>query len=524
MLSHVINLFGALRLHRSIRILLAAGLFAFTATSALAQTGGEGALEGTVTDPTGAAIPNAAVTAINQASNVSTARTSTSAGLYSITPLIPGVYTITVTANGFSTLTQKNIEVNGLTVTGFNPKLSPGAVDESVTVSEAPPLLQTTSPSVEAVITQQTYESLPLVMNNQQRDPSALATLSVGAQGGTRAPIFSGTGNYLAEVYLDGIPTTTSNQQGDNRVVSNGVPVESVEQLQIISSGPSAEYQGAGAVGFTIKSGGYQYHGQILDVFRNTALDTWGFPGNQQTKNALVNGKIAQVPAGKPIEHQNELSVSAGGPIPFTHHKGFFFANYDKFHSTVTSNPAKFTVPTALMRQGDFTELNCPAVRGTYVPGCIGTGSPAPTPTPKPATTLSSTTRSPTPAAAALARVSRLWAPRTGSLPTTSSQAVTSRLSRRRSSSIFRCQIFPTLLSTTTFRTASADLTTTNSSSRSTTTGVRSSATPSSTRMACVSPSATARCFRCRTRMAIRRASRQRCSSLSTRTRSLRTW
>jgi hypothetical protein len=375
MFSSVINFFGTWRLRRSIGILLTSGFLAFGASAALAQTGGEGALEGTVTDSTGAAIPNATVTATDQARNASTTRTSTSAGLFSITPLIPGVYTVTVKANGFSTLTQKNVEVNGLTVTGLNPKLSPGAVNESVTVSEAPPILQTTSPSVEAVITQQTYASLPLVMNNQQRDPTALATLSVGAQGGTRAPIFSGTGNYLAEVYIDGIPTTTSNQQGDNRVVSNGVPVESVDQLQIISSGPSAEYQGAGAVGFTIKSGGSQYHGQIVDVFRNTALDTWGFQGNQQTKNALVNGKITQVPAGKPIEHQNELSVSAGGPIPFTHHKGFFFANYDKFHSTQTSNPAKFTVPTALMRQGDFTELNCPTnADGTYVSGCIGVG------------------------------------------------------------------------------------------------------------------------------------------------------
>lgn len=358
MFSRFIRLITASQCQRRSIAILVAAAFALAIPSAIAQTGGEGALEGTVTDSTGAAIPSATVTAINQASNVKTTRTSTSAGLYSITPLIPGVYTVTVTANGFSTLTQKNLEVNGLTVTGFNPKLSPGAVNESVTVSTAPPQLQTTSPSVEAVITQHTYESLPLVMNNQQRDPTALATLSVGAQGGTRAPIFAGTGNYLAEVYLDGIPTTTSNQQGDNRVVSNGVPVESVEQLQIISSGPSAEYQGAGAVGFSIKSGGSQYHGQVVDVFRNTALDTWGFAGNSNTKSELVNGVVTQVPAGKPVEHQNELSASAGGPIPFTHRKAFFFANYDRFHSTSTSKPGIFTVPTALMRQGDFTELS----------------------------------------------------------------------------------------------------------------------------------------------------------------------
>src|SRR5215469_8165735 len=373
--SSVFHLVRALPLRRFGIIFLASGVLALSASQALSQTGGEGAIEGTVTDSTGAAIPNATVTAINQASNVNTTRTSTSAGLFSITPLIPGVYTVTVKADGFSALTQKNVEVNGLTVTGLNPKLSPGAVDESVTVSEAPPLLQTTSPSVEAVITQDTYASLPLVMNNQQRDPSALATLSVGAQGGTRLPVFAGTGNYLAEGYIDGIPTTTSNQQGDNRVVSNGVPVESVEQMQIISSGPSAEYQGAGAVGFSIKSGGQQYHGQIVDVFRNTALDTWGFAGNQLTKSALVNGKVETVPAGKPVEHQNELSVSAGGPIPFTHHKAFFFANYDRFHSTATSKPGIFTVPTALMRQGDFTELNCGSASNCIGTGFTGTGS-----------------------------------------------------------------------------------------------------------------------------------------------------
>lgn len=369
MFSCLTNLVSCLRVRRSVAILLAAGFLACANPTLLAQTGGEGALEGTVTDPTGAVIPDATVTATNQASKVSTTRKSTSAGLYSITPLIPGVYTISVTAQGFTTLTQKNIEVNGLNVTGFNPKLSPGAVDQSVTVTEAPPQLETSSASVSEVITNDVYESLPVIMNGQQRDPSSLSTLAVGAQGGTRAPIFSGTGDYLAEVYLNGIPTTVSNQQGDNRIISNSVPVESVDQLQIISSGPSAEYQGAGAIGFTIKSGGSQYHGQIIDLIRNTAFDTWGFAGNQLTEYAIVNGVATQVPAGKAAEHQNELSASFGGPAPFMHHKLFFFANYDRFHNTSTGNAALFTVPTALMKQGDFTELNCGST-----PNCIGTG------------------------------------------------------------------------------------------------------------------------------------------------------
>ena len=368
MFGYFMNFAGRGRVRLSTFILLTAVLAGLIACPALAQTGGEGAIEGTVTDATGAAIPNATVIATNQASKVSTTRTSTSAGLFSITPLIPGVYTVTVSAGGFSTLTQKNLEVNGLNVTGFNAKLQAGTTEE-VTVSDAPPQLQTSSATVGDVITNEVYESLPVIMNGQQRDPTSFATLSVGAQGGTRAPIFSGTGDYLAEVYLNGIPTTTSNQQGDNRIIANSVPVESVEQLQIMSSGPSAEYQGAGAIGFSIKSGGNRYHGQIVDLIRNTAFDTWGFSGNQLTKYAIVNGVAAQVPAGKAAEHQNELSASLGGPVPFMHHKLFFFVNYDRFHNTSTGNAAIFTVPTALMKQGDFTELT--ACGGT----CTGTGT-----------------------------------------------------------------------------------------------------------------------------------------------------
>lgn len=342
---------------------------------ASAQTGGQGALEGSVLDQTGAVVPKAVVTATNQATNVSASSTTSGAGLYSITPLIPGIYTVTVKAEGFQVLSQRNIEVNGLTITGLNPTISVGSTTDVVTVNDAPPQLQTTNAAIESVITQETYESLPIVMNNQQRDPTALATLAPGAQAGARTPIFSGTGNYLAELYVDGVPVTTSNQQGDNRIVSNGIPVESVDQLQIISAAPSAEYQGAGAVGFTIKSGTARYHGQAIDFIRNTVFDTWGFAGNQQTYNTVVNGASVAVPTGKPVEHQNEISASVGGPIPFTRGKGFFFVNYDQFHGRIGVNPATFTVPTLLMRQGNFSELGTAQIFNPLTNACATTST-----------------------------------------------------------------------------------------------------------------------------------------------------
>jgi len=233
--------------------ILALGFFVFTSK---AQTSGQGGLEGTITDSTGAVIPSAAITATNQASGVSTSRQSSSAGAYEIAPLIPGVYTVTVNAKGFQTIRQENIEVNGLTVTGYNAVMTVGRETQTVVVTTAPPQLQTTNATLGGVITNQTYESLPNLMGGQQRDPTAFATLAPGAQSGARAPVMAGTGSYLSEVYLNGIPTTTANMQSDNRLIVNGVPVESVDQMQVMSSSPTAEYQGAGAISFTTKSGG----------------------------------------------------------------------------------------------------------------------------------------------------------------------------------------------------------------------------------------------------------------------------
>jgi hypothetical protein len=138
-----------------------------------AQTGGQGALEGEILDPTRAVIASATITATNQASRVSTTVKSTSAGVYEITPLIPGVYTISVAAKGFRDFEQENIEVNGLTITGYNAVLTVGAEDQTIVVTEAPPQLQTTNATLGGVVTNETYESLPVLMNLSQRDPTA---------------------------------------------------------------------------------------------------------------------------------------------------------------------------------------------------------------------------------------------------------------------------------------------------------------------------------------------------------------
>lgn len=332
-----------------------------------AQTAGDGSLQGTVTDTTGAVVPDATITAVNGATGVSTVRTSSSAGFFSIAPLPPGNYSLHVTAKGFQTLVQDNVVVDALQIRALNPVLKVGAASQTVTVTAAPPVLDTADATLGLTIENQTYANLPLQMNNAQRDPTAFGVLTPGTQGGTRLPVIGGTGNYLGQLYLDGMPAETISQQGDNRLVSQDVDLDAVDQFQVLTSTPPAEYMGAGAENFTLKSGGLQYHGQVSDFFRNTVFDAWSFTAKAATTK---NAQGQTIPAPKPVEHQNELSATLGGKVPHTGNKLFFFVAYDKYDERKGANYQLFTIPTPLMQAGDFSELN-----GNVGSGQTGTGA-----------------------------------------------------------------------------------------------------------------------------------------------------
>jgi Carboxypeptidase regulatory-like domain len=349
-----------------------------------AQTAGEGALSGTVTDGSGAAVGGATITATNNATGIATMRTTTSAGLFTISPVLPGTYTVVVSAPGFKEFKQQNLVVNALSTATLNPALSIGAASEMVTVTTAPPSLDKDNATLSTVIENTTYSNLPLLMSTvtfAQRDPTAFASLTTGTQASTsslRPAIVGGLGNNLQQLYLDGIPAETINQQGDTRLVGLNVSVDAVDQFQVITSIPPVEYTGAGALNFTMKSGGSKYHGQVSDYIRNTVFDSWSFTNKWVPKLgstlaqciASANRSLCQ---NKPFEHQNEFSASIGGKVPFTRDKLFFFFAYDLYHGNGpgSGSPAFYTVPSVLMRQGDFTELN----GGVGTGGLSGTGS-----------------------------------------------------------------------------------------------------------------------------------------------------
>ena len=382
------NLLGGMVISRVLKQLVRVGfvfvfLAGFVATTevAIAQTAGEGAITGTVTDSSGAVIPNATVTAHNVATGVDTTRLTSSAGVYQISPIIIGTYAVTVSATGFQKYTQQNVMINENQSFGLNPVLKVGSQNDVVTVTEAPPQLDTTNATLGGTISSTEFASLPLmVAGNQQRDITSFSNLLPGAQPGSRSSLFSGTANRLNEVYLDGIPLTTINMTGDNRPIFNIVPFEGIDQVGALTSGQSVEYQGAGSVNYSMKTGTNQYHGTVADFVRNTIFDTWGFTAINATQKKLVNGVITTVPVGKPVDHQNELAASFGGPvrIPFLfngHDKLFFFAAYDRAHARSAPTYTTASGPTTLMQAGDFTELLTAAQsNGTGASGQSGPG------------------------------------------------------------------------------------------------------------------------------------------------------
>jgi hypothetical protein len=304
-----------------------------------AQIGSTGTIKGTVTDPTGAVIPNATVIAANVATGVETRRETTAAGLYVIAPLPAGVYRLTVTAAGFRNLVQEQVVLDALSTVEVNLKLELGTTTESVTVSAAPPELNTADARMGQTIRNEMYTAMPLSLGNgSPRNPAAFIYLMPGVQEGGTFGFINGGQSFSKDVYLEGLPITDAVRQGESRALQFAVSVESVEQFQVETSGQSVEYNGQGSENYTIKSGTNQFHGSLFEYFRNTKLDARGF-----------------FSPTRPQQNQHEFGFNVGGPI--RRNKIFFFGAYDGYRYRVATAYRFLTVPTLRMRAGDFGEL-----------------------------------------------------------------------------------------------------------------------------------------------------------------------
>ncbi len=305
-----------------------------------AQIAGAGSIQGVLSDASGAVLPHAIVTAVDVKRGVRTERQSTGAGLFNLSPLQPGEYTVTASASGFETLTQEHVVVDALQIVGLNLTMLVAGSAQQVTISAAPPQLNTTDASLGQTMRNEQYTALPLAMGNAPRDPTAFAQympgVTVNSTTGNTAGNVLGSQDHSQEVYVEGIAVTNPVGQGESRTLGLGVSVEAVDQFQVETAGTAVVYGGQGSTNFILKSGTNQFHGAVYEYLRNTKLDARSFFSPVRS-----------------VEHQNEFGYSLGGPI--LKNRLFFFSNYDGFRYATQPQASLMTIPTVAARSGNFS-------------------------------------------------------------------------------------------------------------------------------------------------------------------------
>lgn len=377
------NKLRALSRHRILG-LLAAILCLTTVLSAQTESA---RVQGTITDATGAAISGATVTITDLETNrVVTAQTNEE-GAYSVLSLQPGRYQITVTQSNFKT-SKQDVTLEVAQNATLNFALEPGAVTETVTISDDVPQVETSTSAIGEVI--QGREAVELPLNG--RNVLELARLTPGVTQGIPGGFASGVGNN-AETYrgnntggaalsVNGQRTQANNFLLDgvdnNESLVNTINIfpsaEAVQEFRVQTSVATAEFGrgGGGIINSVVKSGRNDFYGSAFLFIRNDDLDAR--PTFNTEKSEFRRGQFGGT-FGGPITFPN---IGDGGPRIFSgKNKLFFFADYEGLRQFLPFGQELATVPTAEFRNGNFAALLDPSINiqlrdpltGLNVPG-----------------------------------------------------------------------------------------------------------------------------------------------------------
>jgi hypothetical protein len=308
-------------------------------------------ITGRVTDPSGATIANAQVQALNRSSQQTYPTKTTDKGDYFIPYVLPGTYTVSVTAPGFKTQVQDNVVLTAGQSRGLNFSLQLGTTTETVEVTGAPPLIETANGSGGTVIGEKELENIPL--NGRQvytllgtTPGSQFTQTQFGAQGysGTRgwdvsnAYTLGGGVQGYQQFTLDGTNVTLQihGSQGTWQIAPN---VDALQEVNVMTTTYDARFgrTGGGTVNMVTKSGSNAYHGDVYEYLENGDLNANNFENN-------LNGIPRQA------LHQHQFGGTFGGPVKKD--KIFFFGAFEEYlehipFTTVTSVPPAYLRPTS---------------------------------------------------------------------------------------------------------------------------------------------------------------------------------
>jgi outer membrane receptor protein involved in Fe transport len=323
----------------------------------LAQSTTSARLTGSVTDPSGAVVPNTTVTALDTDTNLSVTAKSDSAGNYAFNSLPVGHYKVTAEAAGFEKLVETGIQLTVGQSATLNLPLQTGAASESVMVTGGVNLINTTTADLSSVIGEDTIKDLPL----NGRDPGTLVTLSAGVSNElfSNASTLQTTNSFPNETGA----SAGGQRQGSTWYLLDGVShmdtylllalpfpnPDATQEFRVISNNFDARngFAPAAIVSIETKSGSNNFHGDLFEFFRNNlfnAADYFSGPA-YDTKKAV-----------DPL-HRNQFGGSIGGYVPRFRDKLFFFTNYQGTRQTSQSETNVTFTPTQAERNGDFSAL-----------------------------------------------------------------------------------------------------------------------------------------------------------------------
>ena len=339
------------------------------AAPAWAQMSTTATISGTVTDASGAVVPQASLTLINEASGVRITTESNNDGSFVVPGLMVGTYTVTVTKQGFQTSTEKGIALHPASVTPVNMVLKVGALVSEVTVAASAAQIQTSTHELSSQVSEEQVATLPLNGRNYQ----SLSALMPGVtntnpgepqnQGGfltSNVMSINGMGQSGTLYTLDGIWNMNTGNMTQTTITPNP---DTIQEVRVLQNNYSVQYSlmGANVVLLQTKSGGEQFHGSAYEYFRNDALDARNFFS-------------PTVPALK----QSIFGYTIGGPLYIPNHyntnkqKTFFFWSQQWVRQHIASTVTGAS-PTADMRNGIFSDKIIDPTTGNPFP-TNGTG------------------------------------------------------------------------------------------------------------------------------------------------------
>ena len=325
---------------------------------ALSQSA-SGTITGTVSDPTGAVVPNSPIEAKNTSTGTVFKSATSGTGNFTIAELPVGTYEISVTAPGFKKEVRTGVEVASLTTFRVDFTLQVGTASESVTITAEAPLLKTESGELSHNVTVETLDNLPILTIGSDaagvRNPLASLSLLPGASFASDAVLrINGLPSSSQTIRIEGQDATNGFWKEQNS--GNQTGVDAIQEVSIQTSNFAAEYgqAGGGYINYTMKSGTNQFHGSAFDYLANDALNAGTYNTNAGLTNSLRDNQLVR----NSLRRQ-DFGGTFGGPVRLGKlyngtNKTFFFFSYEQFIQKSLTTNGLFTVPTAAYQSGNF--------------------------------------------------------------------------------------------------------------------------------------------------------------------------